>query len=307
MVFLCETIQPLAHEPVLSKEVLEYLRVKEGDCVVDCTAGMGGHAEEILKRIGPHGRLVAIDCDANAVVACKERFRHYSDAPDLVCDNYRNIIQIRHRLGLKRIDAILIDCGISSAQLEEASRGFSFQSAGPLDMRMDSSRSFRLADLLKNSAESEIADVIYQLGGEHYARRIARAIKRDMKAGRIRNTLDLAATIQSSVPASYRRGRLHPATRTFMALRIKVNDELGSLAQAVDDGISCLAEGGRMAVISFHSIEDGIVKRHFREAETKGLGTRLNRKPVRTSREEILRNPRSRSARLRVFERGSQA
>ena len=297
----------LTHEPVLKEEVLEWLQPEKAVCVVDCTVGMGGHSEAMLQRLNSVGRLVAIDRDANAILASKECLSAYSESVYFVCDNYRNIVQIVHRLRLTQVDRILIDCGISSVQLEESSRGFSFQKAGPLDMRMDTSQPHKLIDLLRNSSESELADTIFNYGQERYSRRIARAIKNGLKQEKIKHTKDLADVVFRSVPLGYRYGRIHPATRTFQALRIKINDELDSLREAVSGGIQCLVPGGRMVVISFHSLEDGMVKRRFKEAQSQGKGICLNKKPIEPSSEEVSGNPRSRSAKMRVFEKGQMS
>lgn len=306
MPHLEEISETLMHEPVMKSEALRWLGPVPGDCIIDCTAGRGGHAEEILRRVRPGGKLVAIDRDPEAVLACKERLAAFADSLVLVCDNYRNILQIRNRLGLKNVDGVLIDCGVSSAQLESAERGFSFQEAGPLDMRMDTSQPMKLADLLRRSTEAELRDIIGKLGQERFAGRIARTIKQRMAAGKIHDTGDLAQAVRDAVPGFYRHGRIHPATRTFQALRIKVNDELDSLAEAVAGGVEALSEGGRMVVISFHSLEDGIVKRGFREAQKKGAGSILTKKPLEPGEEETASNPRSRSAKLRVFEKGAR-
>lgn len=293
----------MRHDPVMLGEVLDRLRPAPGHHVIDCTAGCGGHAEEILKRIGPAGKLVAIDRDPDAILACRERLGSAGGALTLVCENHRNVERIRNRLGLGGVDAVLIDCGISSAQLEDPARGFSFHSEGPLDMRMDPTQGLMLSDFLRDTAESGLADTIFELGEERYARRIARAIKARIKSGGIRNTRELAELVARAVPPGYRHGRLNPATRTFQALRIRVNEELESLKEALSGAIACLRPGGRLAVIAFHSLEDGLVKRLFREARRAGIGEALTKKPLRPSEAEVAANPRARSARLRIFEK----
>lgn len=302
---LLPTWEDMKHEPVMMQEVLSALQLSPGDNAVDCTAGYGGHSEEILRRILPGGRLVSIDRDSDAIVACKERLRSYGDAVTLVCDNYRNLARIRNRIGLGRVKAVLIDCGVSSPQLDSAERGFSFNAEGPLDMRMDVTQGRDLNNVLHEETESELSDTIFKFGQERFARRIARAIKRNIS--RIRSTRDLAETIRACVPPPYRHGRLNPATRTFQALRIRVNDELESLQEGIEAGIDALAPGGRIVVISFHSLEDGIAKRAFRAAQQKDLGTIVTKKPLQPTDDESAQNPRARSARLRVFERGGAA
>ncbi len=295
----------VAHEPVLLNEVLEWLNPRPGDRFVDCTAGCGGHTEAILERLGPAGKLIAIDRDPDAILSCKERLGRFGKSLVLVCDNYRNLARVAESCGIASVQGILIDCGVSSAQLESASRGFSFQNPGPLDMRMDPHQPWKLEDFLRRTSEEELAHTLTEYGEERYAWRIARAIKK--RLGHIRDTGDLAEAIRASVPPTYRYGRIHPATRTFQALRIRVNDELGSLEEALRAGLRILAPGARMAAIAFHSLEDRIVKRFFREMGKEGAGKALTRKPIRPGAEETQTNPRSRSARLRVFEAGGRS
>jgi len=292
----------MMHEPVLLNEVLVWLNPRPGGRFIDCTAGYGGHAEAILERIGDKGRLLAVDRDPDAVLAAKERLERFGKSFFIACDNYRNLAHVAARAGISAADGILIDCGLSSVQIESAARGFSFQSEGPLDMRMDPSQPWKLSDFLARATESELADTLNEFGEERYARRIAHVIKKNI--ARIHSTRDLAQIVSSSVPPAYRFGRIHPATRTFQALRIKVNDELASLEEALEAGLGILAPGGRMAVISFHSLEDRIVKHFFRNAErVRGLGKALMKRPLEATEDEIRSNPRSRSAKLRVFER----
>jgi len=291
------------HEPVLKEEVLAYLEPKPGDCVLDLTAGMGGHTAALAERVRPGGCVIAVDRDAGAVEACRKRCREFGETVRCVHGNFRSVKRICTEEGIREVRAILIDCGISSAQLDDGLRGFSFQHEGPLDMRMDRQQKLRLEEFLGSVEEKELADAIYKYGEERYSRRIARSVLGDFQKGAVRNTKDLAECIQRSVPRFYARGRIHPATRTFQALRICVNDELSALEEALDGSLEVLAEGGRMAVIAFHSLEDRIIKRRFRGAAKEGLGICANRKPLRPGDEETQRNPRARSAKMRVFER----
>lgn len=291
----------IVHEPVLLSETLDWLNPRPGGCFIDCTVGYGGHSEAILERTGQKGKLVAIDRDPDAILAAKGRLERFGKAVSLACDNYRNLAHVAARSGVGEADGILIDCGISSVQVESAARGFSFQSEGPLDMRMDPSQPLKLSDFLSRSTEAELADTLFQFGEERYARRIAHVIKKNI--ARIHSTRDLAGIVSQSVPPAYRFGRIHPATRTFQALRIKVNDELESLSEALKSASSVLAPCGRIVVISFHSLEDRIVKHFFREAALRGEGKVLTKKPIMAGEEETRRNSRSRSAKMRVFER----
>jgi 16S rRNA (cytosine1402-N4)-methyltransferase len=223
-----------------------------------------------------------------------------------VQDNYRNLAEICLREGMLEVQMVLIDCGLSSVQVDVADRGFSFNKPGPLDMRMDQRSRVSLKSLLEETPEVDLANIIYQYGQERHSRRIARSIKNKYLQGEIQNTLQLAEAIRRAVPPQYRYGKIHPATRTFQALRIKVNNEIESLEQAIEQGIQILDTGGVLAVISFHSLEDGVVKRSFRGYEKTGLGKILTKKPITPTDDEVEGNPRSRSARLRVFERVRQ-
>jgi len=293
----------LLHEPVLKEEVLRLLEISPGNCVIDCTAGFGGHTEALWEQIKPNGKVVAIYCDQTAIEHCKYKFKDRN--PEVICvhENFRYLDRICKEADIKEVNAILIDCGVSSVQLDEATRGFSMQRAGDLDMRMDVRNKLKLDDIISQMSEAELADTIYAYGQERYSRRIAKAIKREFDTKGIQDTMRLAEIIRYSVPRHYRWGRIHPATRTFQALRIQVNDELKALEEGVASGMHLLSDHGRMAVISFHSLEDGMIKRAFLKAEKDGLGIRVTKKPMIPSDEEAERNPRSRSAKLRVFER----
>ncbi|HTJ25641.1 MAG TPA: 16S rRNA (cytosine(1402)-N(4))-methyltransferase RsmH [Candidatus Limnocylindria bacterium] len=278
---------------MLAGASLEALAVRPDGTYVDATFGAGGHSSLILAVLGPAGRLVAFDADPSA------RERALDDPRfTLVHANFRALAEELDALGIASIDGILFDLGVSSMQFDEGERGFSFRVAAPLDMRLDPTAGESAADWLASHDEREIADAIYQYGEERASRRIARAIVARRNEGRpVRDTADLAAVVARVVRTS---GRIHPATRTFQALRIAVNDELGALRDGLDAALDRTAIGGRIAVISFHSLEDRIVKQTFREDPRVRA---LTRKPLVPSEEEIAANPRARSAKLRVAER----
>lgn len=319
------------HEPVLLGEVVEWLRPREGGTFVDCTVGLGGHAQAILAA-SRDTRVIGIDRDLEALALARERLSIFEGRVQLVHSNFESIASVLAREGITEARGILADLGVSSLQLERTERGFSFASDAPLDMRMDQDAGRTAADLVNELAERELADLIFEYGEERGARKIARAILRQRDREPITTTTQLAALVVRAlnIPG---RWRIHPATRTFQALRIAVNNELGALEGLIPAAISKLAGGGRLAIISFHSLEDRIVKRSFlRESgrcicqtrkwqapagpketavnavicEHCGANRRvsiLTRKPVRPAPDETERNPRSRSSLLRVCER----
>ena len=289
------------HEPALLVETMELLAVKPGGLYVDGTVGLGGHAREILARSAPDGRLVAVDRDAEALDRARERLAPCGGRTRFVHGDYRELPEI---LGGERPDGVFLDLGVSSAQLDTAERGFSFQAEGPLDMRMDRSQGDTAADAVNRLPEDELADVIYRFGEERASRRIARAVAEARRRGPIATTTELAAIVRRAARHGRRPGRpgLDPATRTFQALRIHVNRELEGLAGALAAIAARLAPGGRLAVIAFHSLEDREVKQTFRRLAGEGFHL-LTKKPVRPGAEEVSRNPRARSARLRAVER----
>lgn len=274
-------------------EVLELLAVKPRGLYVDGTVGLGGHAEELLRRSSPDGRLLALDRDSETLASTTERLASFGARARFVHADYREIPAL---LGEERADGILLDLGISSAQLDDPERGFSFQADGPLDMRMDRSHGETAADVVNRLGEPDLADLIYRYGEEPGSRRIAKAIASARRQGRIRTTSELADIVRRAAPRP--KPGLHPATRTFQAIRIRVNRELEGLRDALAALACCLAPGGRLAVIAFHSLEDREVKEAFRGLEPEGF-RRLTRKPLRPTDDEVRRNPRSRSARLR--------
>lgn len=293
------------HIPVFGKEVCERLILHQPVTILDCTVGYGGHAELLLESGQPGTRVIGLDRDPEAIEFSRQRLRRFGDHIVLRQGNHRDLKQHLAEVGVETVGGVLFDFGISSPQIDNAARGFSFQQDGPLDMRMDRSIGPTATDVVNTSPESVLADIIYQFGEERYARRIAGAIVRERHRCRIETTGALAAIIARSVPSSYRHGRIHCATRTFQAIRIAVNQELESIEPSLRDATDVLSEGGRICAISFHSLEDRMVKHTFRSL-AQGPQAPLSlctKKPVVPSREECGRNPRSRSAKLRVAER----
>ncbi|HHT9119853.1 MAG TPA: 16S rRNA (cytosine(1402)-N(4))-methyltransferase RsmH [Candidatus Hypogeohydataceae bacterium YC41] len=289
------------HQPVMLREVLEWLRPGSGKIIADCTLGTGGHAVAILKEIGPSGLLVGLDRDSEVIEVAKGFLSQVSNPFRLFHADYADLGQILQELGIEGVDGLLLDLGVSSYQLGIPERGFSFQLEGPLDMRMDRTSGLTAAEMLRRLKEEELARIFWEYGEERWSRRIARAIKAHLRKATLDTTTQLASLIERVVPG--RRGRIHPATRVFQALRIAVNRELQGLEVFLSTAYKFLKPGARMVVISFHSLEDRIVKRAFMEGFKKGLYMLLTRKPIRPSQEEVSKNPRSRSAKLRTVER----
>ena len=287
------------HEPVLLREVLALLDLKPGEVVIDATLGRGGHAREILKKIGAKGRLIGIDQDPEALERAKQNLKAFPQV-DYVERNFSELDEILKCLNLKQVHAVLLDVGVSTEQLEEASRGFSFLKEGPLDMRMDSRRSLRARDLVNDLSQGELEKLFRTYGEERWAKRIAGTLCRERAERPIETTGELVRIIHKAVPRRFHFGARHPATRVFQALRIRVNEELKALESVLPQALQALGPGGRLAVISFHSLEDRIVKQTFRAWAREGEVQILTPKPVRPAEEEIQRNPRSRSARLRA-------
>lgn len=297
------------HESVLMREVLEALAIQPGDTVVDATLGGAGHFAEILAALGEGGVIVGIDADPAAVERGRAAYaldrRPGRPIAHLVNDNFRNLGHILERLGIGQVDKILFDLGWSGFQIA-APRGFSFQSDEPLLMTYGEEGE-TAADILNSSTESELADLIFAYGEERFARGIARAIVAARSNERILTTDALVEAIKAGTPHWYHERKIHPATKTFQALRIAVNDEIGSLKEGLAAGLAALAPSGRLAVISFHSIEDRVVKHVLRDAADAGLGTLTPKKPIAPSRAEVVANRRARSAKLRVFERAASS
>lgn len=293
------------HIPVLVQEVLEYLHPQPGDVVVDATAGTGGHARQILERITPGGRLICIDRDEESLEVCRQRLRNCSDACSFVHANFSDIDTVLNNAGIQKVDGILLDAGISSFQLDDPQRGFSFQADGPLDMRLDRTSYISAYDLLNNLNEHELSSLLKNFGQERWHNRIARYMIREREHGPINSTAQLARIVSRAIPARYRGGhyRIHPATRTFQAVRIAVNRELETLETALRKSCALLNPGGRICVISFHSLEDRIAKHTLRAQRMHGDLRILTPKPVTPLLSEIEANPRSRSSKLRAAEK----
>ena len=308
------------HISVLLNECIDNLNIRPDGIYVDGTMGGGGHSLEIAKRLTT-GRLICIDQDPNAHEAAGKRLAEYKDRITFVRDNFGNIANILDSLGIEKIDGMLLDIGVSSHQLDEAERGFSYQQDAPLDMRMNPDRPFSAYDVVNGYDEDELDRVIFTYGEERWARRIAQFIVKEREAKPVETTGELVDIIKKAVPKGARKDGPHPAKRTFQAIRIEVNGELEVLQRAIDDVAARLAVGGRLCIITFHSLEDRIVKEAFRKQENpcicppqfpvcvcgkKPLGRVITRKPILPSKEELEENPRSRSAKLRVLEGVSQ-
>ncbi len=267
---------------------------------MDATVGLGGHAEAVLERIGPAGRLIGLDRDEQALAAARRRLERFGDRVTLVHGNFGELEKVLDGLGVREIQGALLDLGLSSLQLDEPGRGFSFGREGPLDMRMDPSAPVTAAEIVNRAPEEELREILRAYGEERWSGRIARAIARKRP---LATTAQLAEVVRGAVPGAARHGRIDPATRTFQAIRIAVNRELELLPLGLAQAVRRLSAGGRIVVLSYHSLEDRIVKVTFRGQAREGVLEVITRKPLRPTEEEVARNPRSRSARLRVAER----
>ncbi len=317
MVAISSPRDTLFHTSVLLDEALEFLAVQPGGRYIDCTLGAGGHSLAIMRETEPGGLLLGIDADPHAVEFARVSLEEYAESVQLVNGNFRDLKAIARRLNFVPVHGVLFDLGLSSMQLEEKGRGFSFQTEAPLDMRFGDTQTLTAADILNGYGEEELANLIWEFGEERHSRRIARAI---VKARPLSTTTQLAAVVRGVMPNG--RSRIHPATRTFQALRIAVNDELSALTSALEQARDILGASGRLVVISFHSLEDRIVKQFIQresrdcicppEQPTCTCGHKaslknLTKRPVSPTADEINRNPRSRSAHLRAAERLPEA
>jgi len=291
-----------AHLPVLADEVTFLLRPRHGGWVVDGTIGMGGHAERLLEAGGAGTRLLGIDHDPEALARSRERLGRFGDRVTLRRGSFRDLSSHARESGVERAAAIVLDLGLSSYQLEGSGRGFSFQKDEPLDMRFDPSQGRTAAELLADAAEPELARILFEYGEERHARRIARRIVERRRRAPLRTTAELVDAVKAGVPRAAWSHRTHVATRTFQALRMAVNDELGALREALRDAPGLLDVNGRLGIIAFHSGEDRAVKQAFRALGDRGFAP-LEPAPVVPSEEEIRENPRARSAKLRVVQR----
>ena len=293
------------HVPVMLEEVIDYLKLTPGATIVDATIGTGGHSLEILKRIIPGGRLVGIDRDENSLALCRERLAEFKHSLELVHANFADLDQVVGNLGIEKIDGIVFDLGISSYQLQDAQRGFSFQQEGPLDMRLDKSSYISAYDLVNNLNENELSQMLWNFGQERWHNRIAHLLVQERRNEPITTTKQLADLVMQAIPHRYRRSyyRIHPATRTFQAVRIAVNRELEILESAVRKAVDILKSQARICVISFHSLEDRQIKHTFRALKADGLIDIITAKPLTPSYGEIEANSSSRSSKFRVAER----
>lgn len=306
------------HISVLYEECMKGLRIKENGIYVDGTLGGGGHSYGICERLSERGTLIGIDQDEAAIKAAKKRLEAFSNRRIYVRDNFSNIKEILRFQGIEKIDGALLDIGVSSFQLDEKERGFSYMQDAPLDMRMDESSSFSARDVVNGYSEDELRRIIRDYGEERWAARIAEFIVKSRKNKEIRGTGELVDIIKAAIPKGARREGPHPAKRTFQAIRIEVNDELGHLRRAVEDFCDVLGKGGRLCIISFHSLEDRIVKEYFAERLNPCICPKelpmcscgrvsdvikVSGKPILPGKDEVEANPRARSAKLRIIEK----
>ena len=312
------------HVTVLLEEAVDGLSVKPDGIYVDCTLGGAGHSERIAAQLGPSGRLIAFDQDEAAIENARKRLSPYMDRVTLVRSNFRHLMArlleagVSTHEGVPQVDGILFDLGVSSPQLDEAERGFGYRHDAPLDMRMDRSAELTASDIVNGWDERKIADILDRYGEERFARRIAKAIVEARSRRPIATTGELAELVKEAIPAAARRTGGHPARRSFQALRIAVNDELGAEEDALHQAVACLKPGGRVAVITFHSLEDRICKQIFTGyvksctcppdfpmcvCGARGVLRLVNRKPIEPGAKEVAANPRARSAKLRIAEK----
>ena len=304
------------HKPVMLMPCIDGLEIKKDGIYVDGTLGGAGHSIEIAKRLSPKGKLIGIDRDEEALIAAQEKLKDFSNVI-YVHDNHDNIKEILENLEIEKVDGILLDLGVSSYQLDERNRGFSYLGENKLDMRMDKTQELTAETVVNTYEEKELADIIYQYGEERFSRQIARNICRQREKEKITTTKQLVEIIEKSIPKSKQKDG-HPAKRTFQAIRIEVNNEIKPLYNTVMDCIDCLNDKGRLCIITFHSLEDRAVKNAYIEAQgkctcpsdlpycvcgAKSLGKIITRKPIIANEEEQLENSRSKSAKLRIFER----
>ena len=306
------------HKSVLLYETVDSLNIRPDGIYVDGTLGGGGHAYEVCRRLGEHGRLIGIDQDADAIAAATKRLEPFADKVTVVRSNYENIASVLHELGIEKVDGIYLDLGVSSYQLDTASRGFTYREDAPLDMRMDQRNTQTAADIVNTYSEMELYRIIRDYGEDRFAKNIAKHIVRQRQEKPYETTGELIETIKAAIPAKIRATGGHPAKRTFQAIRIELNHELDVLNCSIDTMIDLLNPGGRLSIITFHSLEDRIVKKRFRDNENpcicppefpvcmcgrKSKGTVITRKPIVPGEEELEYNKRSKSSKLRVFGR----
>ena len=291
------------HTSVMLNEVMEFLAPEVNGVYVDGTLGLGGHSTAILNRIGKQGRLIGFDRDTQSIKLAETNLKPFSEQCTFIHDDFKNIDQNLKEIGISNVDGILLDLGISSFQLDNPSRGFSFREDGPLDMRMDQRGKLSAFDLINSLSEKELSLILKDYGQERWHQRIARSLVMQRALGPIGTTEELKNIVTKSMPYGRKRTRIHPCTRTFQAFRIAVNRELDSLEEGIKKCASCLKKNGRLVVISFHSLEDRIVKKTFKDWSKSGTFTELVKKPLLPTEEEIKLNSRARSARLRAVEK----
>ena len=291
----------MKHVPVLTKEVLQYLDPKKNENFIDCTIGQGGHTALILDNNKPRGMVLGIDQDLRQIENC--RLSINDKRLILVNDSYINIKEIVKENKFEPVNGILLDLGYSSWQIEESGKGFSFQKDEPLDMRYDTKQSLTAKFIVNEYSEFQIDRILKEYGEERFAKQIAKKIVEERKINKIESTLQLVEIIKKTIPFKFSHSRIHCATRTFQALRITVNNELNNLTKVLPDAVSILSSGGRMVIISFHSLEDRIVKNFLRDSEKQGSIKILTKKPLTAQVSELDINPRSRSAKLRAFKK----
>jgi len=291
------------HNPVLLREVISFLNPAPGQIIVDATIGGAGHSEQILQKIIPGGMLIGIDRDEETLRLASERLKPFEGSFKLINKNFKHLKETLKDIGVEKVNGIIFDLGISSIQMEAWQRGFSIKNDGPLDMRMDRNQGLTAKDLVNRLSEMELSDTIRDLGEERFHRRIAKRIVEERKKKEISTTAELTEVILAGIPYRHNKYKIHPATRTFQALRIRVNDELGSISQALRESLDVMEKLARVCVISFHSLEDRIVKNSFKEFKAEGVLNILTKKPLTPDENEVISNPRSRSAKLRVGER----
>ncbi len=305
------------HKSVLLEEVIANLAVKENGIYVDGTLGGAGHGSAVCSELGKYGRFIGIDQDEDAIAVSRERLAEYGEKVSIVRSNYMRTAEVVHSLGIEKVDGITLDLGVSSFQLDTGERGFSYRMDAPLDMRMDNRAELTAADVVNEYTEQELFHIIRDYGEDKFAKNIAKNIVIERKKEPIRTTGRLAEIVSYSIPMKVKKRGGHPAKRTFQAIRIEVNHELEVLENSISEMIDLLNTGGRLCIITFHSLEDRIVKQAFRQAQfpctcppdfpvcvcgKKSLGKQITRKPILPSEKEIEENPRSKSAKLRVFE-----
>ncbi len=306
------------HVSVLLNETIEQLNIKPDGIYVDGTLGGAGHAFHVCEKLSEQGRFIGIDQDKEAIAAASKRLEAFGDKVQIIKSNYVHMKEVLQELGVEKVDGIVLDLGVSSYQLDNAERGFSYREDAPLDMRMDRDQGTSAKEIINGYSEEELFRIIKEYGEERYARNIARNICKDREEKEIETTFELVDIIRKSMPAKARNGKGHPAKRTFQAIRIECNQELEVLRQALDSMVDLLKEDGRLCIITFHSLEDRMVKNSFRKNENpctcppsfpvcvcgkESKGKVVTRKPILPTEEELENNSRSKSAKLRVFER----